>query len=201
MENEDWKPDWDENFQAPQKPAVREALLREQGYICCYRGMGVTKDSSHIEHLKPRSSYPHLALEYTNLIASCQREREKIPPVLVHCGVKKDDWYDENLMVSPLEKNCANFFRYSGSGEILPTINLDKKAVAETTIDKLGLGIDKLRAMRREAIDGVLLDIDRLTPEEIQQLIQGYEQLDSNGQYTPFCVVITYLLKQYFVNQ
>lgn len=137
LENDNWKPSWD-NFQVPQKPAVHDALLREQGYICCYCGMRITRDGSHIEHLKPRSAYPHLALEYTNLMASCQ-------------------------------------------------------------IEKLGLDIDKLRAMRREAIDAVLLDIDELTPKQIQQLMQGYEQLDANEQYTPFCAAITYILKQYFI--
>lgn len=36
LENDDWKPNWDDNFQAPEKPIVHESLLREQGYICCY---------------------------------------------------------------------------------------------------------------------------------------------------------------------
>lgn len=197
LENDNWKPSWD-NFQVPQKPAVHDALLREQGYICCYCGMRITRDGSHIEHLKPRSAYPHLALEYTNLMASCQGESEEPPPVPVHCGHKKKYWYDDNLMVSPLGKNCTDFFRYSGSGEILPSDDPDRK-VAATTIEKLGLDIDKLRAMRREAIDAVLLDIDELTPKQIQQLMQGYEQLDANEQYTPFCAAITYILKQYFI--
>ncbi|WP_225896261.1 retron system putative HNH endonuclease [Amazonocrinis nigriterrae] len=70
LENDDWKPSWNV-FQAPEKPIVHDALLKEQGYICSYCGMRITRETSHIEHLKPRSSYPHLALEYTNLIASC----------------------------------------------------------------------------------------------------------------------------------
>jgi uncharacterized protein (TIGR02646 family) len=206
QENEDWKPSWD-NFQAPEKLEVHDSLLREQGYICCYCGMRIATansnikpnvDTSHIEHLKPRKHYPELALEYENLIASCQAERDKNPPPPIRCGHKKGDWYDEHLMVSPLDGNCQEFFAYSGSGEILPTDNPDKQA-AKTTIEKLGLNIDKLIAMRREAIEGVLLAIDGLTEAEIQQLAQSYNQLDKQGRYTPFCAAIAYIFKQYFI--
>jgi uncharacterized protein (TIGR02646 family) len=188
----------------PVKNDVYNALLREQGYICCYCGMRINRDTSHFEHLKPKSTYTRLVLDYTNLLVSCkgesedsgESEEEHRKPL--HCGHIKDDWYDEHLMVSPLDANCADFFRYSGSGEILPTDDPDKQAAAKTTIEKLGLDIDKLRAMRREAIDAALLDIEKFTDEEIRKLAQSYEQLDADGRYTPFCAAIAYILNQYF---
>lgn len=106
LENDDWKPSWDENFQTPEKPVVHDALLNEQGYICCYCGMRITRITSHIEHLKPRSNYPNLALEYTNLIASCQGESEEPPTVPVHCGhlyrdlTKSSQYENLNLVVN-----------------------------------------------------------------------------------------------------
>ncbi|MCG6134788.1 MAG: TIGR02646 family protein [Nostoc sp. LLA-1] len=198
LENDDWKPSWDDNFQAPEKPIVHDALLKEQGYLCCYCGMRITRTTSHIEHLQPRTNYPHLALEYRNLIASCQGESEEPPLVPVHCGHKKKYWYDTLLTVSPLEINCADFFQYPASGEILPTDDPYQSAAAETTIEKLALNINKLQKMRKAAIDGVLLDIDALTDVEIQQLAQGYDKPDGNGQHTPFSAAIIYLLKNYF---
>ncbi|MBD2593435.1 TIGR02646 family protein [Nostoc spongiaeforme FACHB-130] len=197
LANDDWEPNWN-NLQSPEKPILHDALLKEQGYICCYCGMQITKATSHIEHLKPRKYYPHLALEYTNLIASCQGESEEPPPVPVHCGHQKKYWYDEKLMISSLEANCGDFFKYLASGEILPTDELDKKDAAQTTIEKLALNISKLQNMRRMAIEAVLLDIDELSELEIQQLVQGYAQADANGQYTPFCAAIAYLLQNYF---
>ncbi|MBD2339267.1 TIGR02646 family protein [Calothrix sp. FACHB-156] len=198
LENDDWKPNWDDNFQKPEKVIVHDSLLQEQGYICCYCGMRITRETSHIEHLKPRSHYQHLALEYTNLIASCQGESEEPPPVPVHCGHHKKYWYDEHLMVSPLEINCVDFFKYPASGEIQPTDDPAKQATAKTTIEKLALDINKLQNMRKVAIDAALMGIEDLSDEEIQQLVEGYEKLDSNGQYTPFCAAIIYLLKNYF---
>ena len=198
LENDDWQPNWDNNFQAPQKPIVHEALLGEQGFICCYCGMRISRENSHIEHLKPRSIYPHLALEYTNLMASCQGESEVPPPHPVHCGHKKYDCYDEHLMISPLDANCEDCFRYSGFGDILATEESDKLVAVETTIEKLGLNIPKLTRMRREAIDGFLQAIEGLTNEEIYLFAQGLAQPDVNGQYTPFCGAIAYIFNQYF---
>lgn len=183
------------------KNDVYDALLREQGYICCYCGMQITRDASHFEHFKPKSNitYGHLVLDYTNLLVSCKGESEEEHRVPVHCGHKKDDWYDEHLMVSPLDVNCGSFFRYSASGEILPTDELDKQEAAKTTIEKVGLDIEKLRLMRSAAIDAALLAIEGLTAEEIQQLAQGYAQPDADGRYTPFCAAIAYIFNQYFV--
>ena len=191
-------PDW-KNFTQLVKDEVYHALLKEQGYICCYCGRPIARKQCHIEHFKPKSVYKNLTFEYTNLIASCQGEDEQRPRVPVHCGHKKQAWFDEDLMVSPINPNCENFFKYSGFGEILPTDDPDMQAAAKTTIAKLALGIDKLRKLRRAAIDAVLQATSGLTDAEIQQLAEGYQKLDADGRYTPFCTVITYILKQYFV--
>ncbi|MEH1939344.1 MAG: retron system putative HNH endonuclease [Nostoc sp.] len=185
-------------FKKSVKNDVFEALLCEQGYICCYCGASITRNECHIEHLKPKSIYPQLTYEYTNLMVSCQGEDQKQPRVPVHCGHIKDNWYDEHLMVSPLELTCIDFFKYPASGEIQPTDEPAKKAAAETTIENLALNISKLQNMRRLAIDAALLATDGLTEAEIQLLAQGYEKLDANGQHTPFCAAISYFFKNYF---
>ncbi|MEH2082294.1 MAG: hypothetical protein V7K89_20625 [Nostoc sp.] len=52
--------------------------------------------------------------------------------------------------------------------------------------------------MRRVAIDAALLATEGLTEIEIKLLTEGYEKLDVDGQHTPFCAAISYLLKNYF---
>lgn len=194
-------PNWGYSYlQNPQKRELHDALLRAQGYICCYCGMRITRESSHIEHLKPQSTPdPDLSLEYTNLLASCQREREPKKPI--HCGVAKGDWYDETLIVSLLQLDCEEFFIYTEDGQILETDAPEKKTAAATTIKRLCLNIPKLIAMREEVIKRLLadLDIDELTDEERQKLLQGFGQPDANGQYEEFCAAIAYILKQYFI--
>ena len=84
LANQDWQPNWD-NFQKPEKNIVHNSLLQEQGYICCYCGRRISRQDSHIEHLKPRNQYPELALNYHNILASCQKEVKPKEPI--HCGV------------------------------------------------------------------------------------------------------------------
>ena len=196
LANENWQPNWN-NFQKPEKNSVHNSLLKEQGFICCYCGRRINLTDSHVEHLKPRNKYPDLALDYTNFIASCQGESENPPPIPVHCGHKKAEWYEENLMVSPLDNNCDDFFRYADDGQILPTQDLTKQAAAKETINRLALDINKLKKMREQAIEGILDVIDTLNNNEKRKLIDGFEQPNQNGEYEEFCSAIVHILKQY----
>jgi uncharacterized protein (TIGR02646 family) len=179
------------NFKNPQKRELHEALLKEQGYLCCYCEIRIARQDSHIEHVWSQGLYPSLSLDYSNLLASCQGENS--PPLKkpIHCGQKKDN---ELLKVSPLIPDCAKFFRYTEAGEILSAQNRDEEA-ANSAIDILGLNIDKLKRLRKSAIDG--LDINGLTQAEVQQFIQGIRQLNANGQHDEFFSAILYVLGQY----
>ncbi|GAB4539548.1 MAG: TIGR02646 family protein [Pleurocapsa sp.] len=194
--NQDWQPNW-ANFQKPQKTSVHKSLLKEQGFICCYCGRRITLADSHIEHFKPRNKYPDLQLDYVNLIASCEIDTSEPPPIPVHCGHKKGAWYKEDLMVSPVESDCADFFCYTEDGQILATKEVTRQKAAKTTIEKLELNINKLRKMRGAAIAGILDDIELLTDRELKKLIATFEKPSKNGQYEEFCHVIIYVLKQY----
>ncbi|HEY9706302.1 MAG TPA: retron system putative HNH endonuclease, partial [Allocoleopsis sp.] len=60
------------SFQHPQKKIVKESLLREQGYICCYCCRKINQKNSHIEHFLPQSKTDdNLALDYHNMLISC----------------------------------------------------------------------------------------------------------------------------------
>ncbi|MEM8717773.1 MAG: retron system putative HNH endonuclease [Cyanobacteria bacterium P01_G01_bin.39] len=194
--NKDWQPSWG-NFQKPEKTLVHKSLLQEQGFICCYCGRRIILADSHIEHFRPRNKYPDLQLDYGNLIASCEIDTDEPPPIPVHCGHRKGAWHEENLTVSPLESNCANFFRYTEDGQIIANKEIDKKEAAKTTIEKLDLNIHKLRKMRKAAIEGILDGLDLTDSQTVQKLIQGFSKPDLDGGYEEFCQVIIYILKQY----
>ncbi|NJR14409.1 MAG: TIGR02646 family protein [Calothrix sp. CSU_2_0] len=185
------------SFNKSVKEDVYQSLLQEQGYICCYCGISIGRRNCHIEHFRPKSKYQDLTFTYTNLIASCQGEDEVRPTKPVHCGHKKTNWFDEDLMISPLNPQCVKYFRYSGSGDILPTNDVEMQILAKTTIDILALNIDKLRKMRRVAIDAVLEAIEGLSEAEIELLAQGYQFPDNSGKYTPFSMAISYFLNQF----
>jgi uncharacterized protein (TIGR02646 family) len=173
------------------KRELRRALSEEQGHICCYCGQRLVIEESHIEHLRPRSTHPHLSLKYENLLVSCQGDLQAGEPR--HCGKAKDDWFDQDLMVSPLWENCSEFFEYSLAGEIMATKGVGKRHSAQETIDRLSLNIPKLQAMRQAEIDP-LFELD-LSQEEVMKLINDMAITDAEGCYRPFCSVLIHLLK------
>ncbi|MDM8517385.1 retron system putative HNH endonuclease [Desulfobacterales bacterium HSG16] len=59
-------------FKNRKKRIVKNAIVEEQGYICCYCGKRIHKDrNTRIEHLKSRSKYPDDTFNYKNLLVSC----------------------------------------------------------------------------------------------------------------------------------
>ena len=53
------------------KNDLRDKLLEEQGFICCYCMDRIERRNSKIEHFNPRSLFRIEQLEYTNLFVAC----------------------------------------------------------------------------------------------------------------------------------
>ncbi|WP_434683511.1 retron system putative HNH endonuclease [Pseudanabaena minima] len=207
QENDNWKPTYSD-LRGQIKSDVHDALLKEQGYTCCYCGMKINIDISHIEHLHPQNEQDPeqpknlaLAIDFSNLLASCgfsekykisdpEQKYETALHCLQHCGCKRGN---NPLSVSPLQVDCSDFFRYTGSGEIRPAEDPDKKKAASETIQTLNLNYDNLVAMREEAIDQAVQGLEELTVEDLEILIQSYEQPNRQA----FSFAITYILKQF----
>ncbi|MBU2979710.1 HNH endonuclease [Alteromonas sp. C1M14] len=52
---------------------LRLTVLRESDGLCTYCGSGIQHGSvMHVDHIKPRSKYPHLALDISNLQVLCE---------------------------------------------------------------------------------------------------------------------------------
>ena len=70
-ETEDWKPTYS-ILSGETKSDLHDSLLSEQGFTCCYCGIKINRNISHIEHLYPQSkSDEALKIDFNNLLASC----------------------------------------------------------------------------------------------------------------------------------
>jgi uncharacterized protein (TIGR02646 family) len=183
--NEDWKPSY-QDLPGDIKKSIKQSLMTEQGYICCYCERRLVERDCHLEHLQPQAT-GEKQLDYQNMLCSCQRNLQPGEPR--HCGNLKGGWYDAALLVSPLDPNCEAQFRFTALGEILP--NTENNNAAQITINKLGLNIKKLQALRRVVI-APFLDPD-LTLEDLKHFVEGYLQVDSGGGFNPFYTTIRYL--------
>lgn len=188
--SEDWKP----TYEGLDKKPIREALVREQGYLCCYCGGRIGERADcHIEHLIPRSLSPARALDYVNMLASCQGvdDRARIPE---HCGHARGT---KPVRVSPLSPDCESFFLYSSNGKIEPSTEPSKHVLAEETIRHLGLSVPKLQAARKAAIEGALEGLPQLSAEEMRAEAAQYDNQDQDGKFAPFCFAIRHVLLKY----
>lgn len=186
LANEDWQPTFG-NLAGEPKNAVKDALMAEQGYICCYCERRLTDDDSHIEHFRPQSDPAVDPLDYGNLLCSCQNQIKRGEPR--HCGNLKDKWFDPDLLVSPLDPDCEKRFAFTGDGIIKPAAEDD--AAALETITRLGLSIPKLNALRVKAIEPFL--DEEVTPEEMRSFVSGYLARDASGRFGEFWTTIHYL--------
>jgi|AntAceMinimDraft_16_1070373.scaffolds.fasta_scaffold18588_2 uncharacterized protein (TIGR02646 family) len=189
-ENDNWKPSYG-NLDGKTKRATKQALMAEQGYLCCYCERRVTDDDSHIEHLIPQSVPAAGSLDYSNMLCSCQNVLRKEEPR--HCGHLKDN---AELAISPLDASCETRFSFTGDGHIHAADVND--ALAIETIQTLGLDIRKLNGLRAGAI-APFLESD-LTENEFRLFVTGYLQQDAQGAYGEFWTTIQYLFEGYAIS-
>ncbi|ANB01736.1 retron system putative HNH endonuclease [Ectothiorhodospira sp. BSL-9] len=186
LANEDWQPTYDDLIGEP-KAAVKGALMQEQGYLCCYCERRLTEADSHIEHFQPQRDPAVDPLDYSNLLCSCQNQIRKGEPR--HCGNLKGDWFDPELLISPLDPYCENRFAFEGDGLIKPA-DINDHAASET-INRLGLDIPKLNDLRASVIDPFLED--SLTQDELRRFVSGYLKVGDDGRFAEFWTTIKYL--------
>lgn len=190
LENEDWQPSY-ENLMAPERPILRQALLAEQGHVCCYCNRRITESPAdgqnaefHIEHFRPQHSFAPLELDYQNLHASCFKN-ESVKGRR-HCGPAKDNWFDPALTLSPLNNN-SGVIRYGLNGSVFS----NSSPAAAETIKRLALDHAMLNAEREAEIAGKL-DADFIQNATIDDLVKLYRahQQMQNGRFQPFAMAV-----------
>ncbi|MDK2408581.1 TIGR02646 family protein [Aphanizomenon sp. PH219] len=175
----------------PKKDTVKAKLLKEQGGLCCYTGIRIDKDSSHIEHFKPQtlckkeSNYEDI--DYNNLLAAYP---DKDAPRCEFGAHNKDDWYDEELLISPLHRQCETRFTFDEFGDIGAAQDDDTGAIQ--TIKNLRLDHSILQTLRLKAIEEVLYPDDQeLSEAQLRRIVESnYSHKDKKGRYPEFCFVI-----------
>lgn len=165
----------------PVKSDLKNALISEQGHICCYCESKITSDTSHIEHLDPQCSPTNNDLDYANLLCSCQKQLAKGEPR--HCGNSKGN---NTITIHPLQNNCEIKFTYTADGCINYT---DKNS--KDTIEILQLNINKLNNLRAEAIEPFIIGI---TDAELKDFVRDYLKR-KDGKYNEFYTTIKYLFQ------
>ena len=171
------------------KTDLKNSLISEQKGLCCYCCARISRDNSHIEHIKPKGNrkWRNLRFSYKNLLASC----DGFDDYGITCGHNKDEWYDEELFISPLEEDCESHFTYSLDGRIFGACDDDKKA--SETIKRLYINSYELITARKAVIDSILGDSSIY--ENLEAELDWYNTPGDNGQLESFHNVIIFTLE------
>lgn len=171
------------------KLALHQHLWQEQKGLCIYCQQAipqkVTVDSagnihpSHIEHIRPKSTFPNLTFAHDNLSVSCEGYDILNPPSPIRklfCGHLKENQYNIALFLHPFEnQDIEAHFSFNLNGEISGSSKDDAKA--NYCIQILGLDNTILTKMREDLYTIVIQDINTNGLDINDYLDSAYTQL------------------------
>jgi uncharacterized protein (TIGR02646 family) len=181
---------------------IVQALLYDQGWLCCYCMNEISSETSRLVHFLP---FKDEALTYTNMYLACNYSNH-LPPAQQHCYIKKGTDLIPKYMS---DDQCAEYFRYNTLGEILPngpyrtirkcqdnfrSLTPVQQAVL-SAIEILNLNTERLKDQRKAVLTEVANAMRKITKAQIPILVKNLNQKDKNGRLRRFCEVMIYYLK------
>lgn len=191
-----------DNIPIATKEELKQSLLLEQGYICCYCMRRIPEKSSpymKVEHYKCQDHFQNLQLDYRNLLGACTGN-EGHPKKLQTCDTQKAN---ETLTINPLTTNpsCETLFKFNSEGE-MSSIS-DNEAVDKQINAILNLNMQSLKDARKEVYhvvqERVRTESKRTKKDKTafvkflnQELQVWHNKTDS--KFRPYCLVAIYYL-------
>lgn len=183
------------------KAELKEALVTEQGFVCCYCNRSIDIDQqTEIEHILPKDKFKKHTFDYNNLLASCDSFKRDPKPRELCCGAKKDN---EILPLSPLDEDIVDHFDFTIDGQMIGLTSTGKDI-----IKTLGLDMERLTRLREAQIKSFLLsdpfelpiDDNFISKEEAANEIKWLESLHE-GKYEAFTPAVIKVLQNEILNK
>jgi uncharacterized protein (TIGR02646 family) len=189
-------PKW-EKINLSVKGRLKNALLKEQGWVCAYCGKSVGKESgnrgsgnddkkgdNHIEHFIPKSTNKNCTYDYGNLFISCGPSNGNGAPKT--CGDAKENRIPTDpANLIPSHPDCEKRFRYDG-GAVNPANSSDQHVI--DAIAALNLNETSLCQDRGKILAGLEADIlaGEITAENVTDEISSWRARDVDGRCKNF---------------
>jgi len=188
---------------------LRNSLLDEQGFICCYCMKRIPQKlknedsekhfpSCKIEHVKCQSKNPELELNYQNLLVACNGNHG-YPKKMQTCDTFKRE---RNLSFNPADtdRNIEGFIRFKANGQIFS----DDDTIDKELNNVLNLNTKDLKDVREafyiEIQKRIIQEGKKRKGKEIQRKFYEKEKNKlltmRNGKFEPYCMVGVYLINK-----
>lgn len=177
------------------KDGLRDALLAEQGSLCCYCMSRIDAKRMKIEHWAAQDTHPERQLDYHNLLGACLG-RQGSPREQQHCDTHKGN---EALTLHPADpqRACEQVVFYRDDGRVD-----SHSAVVRRDLDEvLNLNVRSLRENRKAAVKGMqdVLQSKRAGgwPRAIlERELRRWREPDDEGKYREYCRVVVFWLEK-----
>jgi uncharacterized protein (TIGR02646 family) len=136
--------------------SIRASCISEQYGLCAYCCQSITIDNAHNEHVEAQDRAPNRALDFSNIVASCQRAHQ--------CGHGRGT---QPLPLTPLMAECETELKFYLSGLVT-----GHTARAQVSIEALNLGHTEesnrgLVGARKQLVDALIYSQSG-SPEDLQ---------------------------------
>ncbi|HSN98168.1 MAG TPA: retron system putative HNH endonuclease [Candidatus Nanopelagicales bacterium] len=189
-------------FDGAPKKKLREALLAEQGHLCCYCMRRIEEETTRIEHRRPREvlrqrrpGEKYDEFSYRNLLAACQGG-EGLAYEDQHCDVRK---HNEEITVDPTDpaRDVESLIRYSASGEL----RSDDEQIQRDLAVTLNLNLQTLKDARLAVLDGFRAVFERKHQGEwstdiIERELKKWTDIPRGGKLTSYAGVVVHYLRR-----
>lgn len=177
-------------------PELRDALLKEQGFICayCMREIPVKKkdsnlsETSKIEHIKCRERNPDLQLDYSNMVICCPGYIDSTE----HCDKSKGNLDITFNIFHPSLQNSISYLTKDG------TIKSSNPQWNDEISSILSLNNSMLKINRKDVLDGVIMALEKKKwrPAEISSKLESWKSKDTKGKMKPYCGIVIWFLER-----
>jgi uncharacterized protein (TIGR02646 family) len=174
---------------------IREALVEEQGAVCCYcmRRIHPTAKDMKIEHWQPQSTSPDLQLTWANLLGACMGG-EGSAPEFQHCDTKKGSTI---LTLNPTRERCELVIKYLATGDIAVDEPF-RTDLLETLQLNVAVLVNCRRGVLNAVTSGLVSKYGAMHTWTRSQLEKEMEVWSARhqGMFAPCCQVAIYWLKK-----
>ena len=186
------------------KNAIRDQLLREQGYLCAYCMKRISSDFGQmkVEHWHCQDNYPVEQLSYQNMLGVCLGNQGS-PPDKQTCDTRKGNADIKYNPANPSHR-IASQIRFLRGGKI----ESGDSGFDFHLNNVLNLNYSRLVDNRRAVWDAVEQQLsNRLSKKpgtrtpaekvaEIEKLLGRWSEKDGDGRLQEYCAVAIYFLRK-----
>ncbi|WP_073524160.1 retron system putative HNH endonuclease [Pseudomonas fluorescens] len=175
-----------------ERNSIRQGCIEEQHGLCAYCCHAITQETAHNEHVAARETHPHRTLDYSNIVASCNRSKQ--------CGKAHTH---QALPLTSLMDECETELKFYLSGRVE---GLSPRAI--TSIQVLNLGDRRennrtLFSARKSILDTLLFDygmegneLEAEDGELMKMLLEDLRLPDAKNRLKPFAPVLVNVIRQ-----